>query len=266
MKKILFGFFVALIAVAALPLFAAFEAHVINVTARIENALAVTTDNIDFGTVFPQEHLERLLGIRLSGSFMTEDNADDVDYFIRQKPKCGITTEEGTILIGETTTGHVIPDGQGGYRIDCDPDPRELDQNDDPLPLGSSWGVLPSLCEYISKDGDSDQDPGDENDGTTPSFHVPFTVGTSSVNWLDTKGRLAKSEQDVLDTWVIDLAVPCFGGHCAQDWADFVHEHNPGANPDDYDQDIKNEHKVFGCDLWVEVSGVSRFSTSTLPI
>ena len=29
------------------------------------------------------------------------------------------------------------------------------------------------------------------------------------------------------------------------------------ADPDQYVQDIADEHKVFGCDLWVEVSGVS---------
>jgi len=51
--------------------------------------------------------------------------------------------------------------------------------------------------------------------------------------------------------------VPCFGGYCAQDWADFVHEFNSEANPDDYTQPIANEHKTFGCDLWVEVSGIS---------
>jgi hypothetical protein len=56
---------------------------------------------------------------------------------------------------------------------------------------------------------------------------------------------------------MIDLAVPCFGGYCAQDWADFVHGVNPEANPADFTQPIANEHKVFGCDLWVEVTGVS---------
>ena len=54
---------------AVIPMFAAFEAHVINVTARIENALSVNTDPISFGTVFPQEELDRLIRLSLSKSF-----------------------------------------------------------------------------------------------------------------------------------------------------------------------------------------------------
>ena len=53
-KKLLIGFGALAAALIVLPMFAAFEAHVINVTAKIENALGVVTDAIDFGTVFPQ--------------------------------------------------------------------------------------------------------------------------------------------------------------------------------------------------------------------
>jgi len=53
------------------------------------------------------------------------------------------------------------------------------------------------------------------------------------------------------------LAVPCFGNHCAQDWSDWVASINDSVDPDDYVQPIENEHKVFGCDLWIEVTGVS---------
>src|SRR3989338_5235577 len=119
-KKIVLGIAAAGTALAMLPLFAAFEAHVINVTARIENALAVSTNSIDFGTVFPQEHLNKPLSIRLSSSFMTEPRVDDVEYFIRQKPKCGVTTNNGTVLLGPTATGHVIVNPRnGGVTIDC---------------------------------------------------------------------------------------------------------------------------------------------------
>ena len=243
-------------AAAMLPLFAAFEAHVINVTAKIENALAVSTDAIDFGTVFPQEHLEKPLGIWLSDSFMKEDRVDDVEYFIRQKPKCAVTAENGTVMLPNfpTATGHItVVNGQ--VKIDCGPDPRPLDPTGQPLPTGSTWGVLPSLCPYISKEGE------DRNDGDTPSFHQPWQIVNGQIVWLDTPGRLAKSEQDIKDEWVIDLAVPCFGGFCAQDWADFVHGINPNADPKDYTQPIANEHKIFGCDLWVEVTKVSERPT-----
>ena len=254
MKKVLFGLGALAIALAVIPMFAAFEAHVINVTAKIENALEVTTEHLDFGTVFPQEHLEQQVRVALSQSFFDEDRVDDVEYFIRQKPKCGWTTDEGKVLLGlPTATGHVKPDGNGGYTVDCGPTPTPT-----PAVSPANWGALPLLCPYISKDGEkADQDPIGGIDGVTPSFHKPWTVSTTSVTWLDTMGRLAKSIGDVADTWIIDLAVPCFGGHCAQDWADFVHKHNQTADPNQYTQPIENEHKIFGCDLWIEVNGVS---------
>ena len=258
-KKIALGL-VALVAVAAgVAGLSAFEAHVINVTAKIENALQVSAEALDFGTVFPQEHLAKTVDVALSSSFLAEDRVDDVNYFIRQKPKCGLTNEDGTQLIGPTATGHVVvgdnpatPGVVEEYYIDCGPAP--LDPTGQPLP--GVWGVLPSLCEYISKEGD------DDNDRTTPSFHTPWQVVDGVVRGLDTNGRLAKSENDTSDTWTIDLAVPCFGDHCAQDWADFVHGINPNVNPDDYVLNQNLEHKVFGCDLWIEVTNVSERSNS----
>ena len=112
------------IVIAGAAAFSAFEAHIINVTARIENALNVPVDAIDFGTVFPQEHLEKPLAVSLSQSFLDEDRVDDVSYFIRQKPKCGVTTNGGTVLVGPTGTGHILPnlqtDDPDDFIIDCD--------------------------------------------------------------------------------------------------------------------------------------------------
>ena len=53
MKKVLLVVGAVVIVLVTVPLFAAFEAHVINVTARIENALYVHPESRDFGTVFP---------------------------------------------------------------------------------------------------------------------------------------------------------------------------------------------------------------------
>jgi hypothetical protein len=261
MKKILIGFAGIATAVALIPMFAAFEAHVINVTAKIENALNVPLDHLDFGTVFPQEHLEKELPLTFSQSFLDEDRVDDVEYIIRQKPKCGLTNDNGTQLIGPTATGHIIVDPvTGDVTIDCGPAP--LDDAGAPIP--GNWGVLPNLCPYISKDGGDEDGSEQQNDDILPSFHQPWQiVGTGTdadpfrVEWLDTRGRMSKAAGDMRDLWIIDLAVPCFGGYCAQDWAEFVASHNPQADANEYTQDIADEHKIFGCDLWVEVSGVS---------
>lgn len=247
MKKIFIGFSAMALVIASVPMFAAFEAHVINVTAKIENALTVDTNAINFGTVFPQEHLNKPLTVSLSSSFLEEDRVDDIKYFIRQKPKCGITSENGTVLDhASTKTGHIIPGTGSEYTIDCGTAPRQMSTNE-------TWGVLPSLCPYISKEDDNTPN----NDSSLPSFHEPFTVSGGAVHYNDATGYLAKSAQDVSDTWNIDLAVPCFSGECAQDWASFVTGINNSANPNDYTQPKANEHKIFGCDLWVEVTGVS---------
>lgn len=269
MKRTILSAFVALAAVViALPMFAAFEAHVVNVTARIENALRVPIEYLEFGTVFPQEHLAKPLDINLSQSFIDEDRVDDVEYFIRQKPKCAITRENGTVYDNTVVDGAHIYTGTGHIKfgddpstqvvepsdhmyIDCGPAPRDLAQ-------GETWGVLPNLCPYLSKHSEIvSTEPLTYEDGVLASFHQPWTITGTNITWNDVPGHLAKSNNDVTDNWLIDLAVPCFTKHCAQDWETFVAGINPLANPADYVQPIANEHKVFGCDLWVEVGGIS---------
>jgi hypothetical protein len=49
MKKVFISLAAVGTALAVLPMFAAFEAHVINVTATIENALSVNATPIAFG-------------------------------------------------------------------------------------------------------------------------------------------------------------------------------------------------------------------------
>ena len=235
-KRIAVSFAAAGTALTMLPLFAAFEAHVINVTARIENALSVPVEAINFGTVFPQEQLEENVGIRLSGSFQDEEDADDVEYVIRQKPKC--FDPQAT-----STHGRVTED-ESGENFVCEDEGFEM---------------FPLLCPYLSKHPDGNPEPG--NDGSLDAFHGPISGWDpqDTVN-LQVLGRLAKSDQDFEDTWVIDLKVPCFGDNCGQDWANYVDEINPQADPDAYIQPEENEHEIFGCDLWIEVTGVSRFS------
>src|SRR3989344_2679419 len=183
MKKIFLGLGALALAVALVPMFAAFEAHVINVTAQIENALSVPVTPIAFGTVFPQEHLDQPLNVALSRSFFEENRVDDVEYIIRQKPKCAVTNEDGTQIVGPTWTGHVVVGDNPyttnvteTYYVDCDADrPIEVLQHPNP-----EFWLLPSLCEYISKEGP------DINDGDTASFHKPFQVVNGQVIWLDT--------------------------------------------------------------------------------
>ena len=260
LKKLALGASGIALALATVPMFAAFEAHIINVTARIENALAVNTEAIQFRTGFPQEQLDKKVTIALSGSFMEENRVDDVSYIIRQKPKCGITSQNGQVLDeNSTTSGHPTLGPSDVPFIDCGRAPREL-------VTGETWGPLPLLCPYLSKHPvKTDADP-TTNDGSLNAFHQIGEWQGHQWVWNDVNGYLAKSAQDISDTWNLDLKVPCFKGYCAQDWVAYVSGINPAAatSTDLYVQDPANQHKVFGCDIWFEVTGVSESSEPTL--
>ena len=223
---------------AMLPLFAAFEAHVINVTARIENALYVHPQSLEYGTVFPQEHLDSSFFIAFSDSFSTTNQrrVGKVDYVIKQKPK---PREETVASLGVEAARDLchlnhpanVGDPNDPYYKDC----------------------YPSLCPYLSKHPDNLPSPG--NDTGLPPFHNPeLEVATGTIVKFNGNGTTVGN--DPVDMWTVDLAVPCFNGYCAQDWADFVHGLNPKANPDDYMVPPTLEHQVFGCDLWVEVTKI----------
>ncbi|MBI5816881.1 MAG: hypothetical protein HZB09_00445 [Candidatus Yonathbacteria bacterium] len=226
MKKILLSFGALAAVVIAMPMFAAFEAHVVNVTATIENALQVTSNELAYGTVFPQEAFDKTFGVSLSQSFTAEPSVTGVTYTIRQKPKC-VDSAGAHPLVTE--------DAQGNFAC----------------PAGST--MMPLLCPYLSKHetaGNIEQSSG------INSFHGlpgPWTASTTLATAVF--GSLTK-ETNQSDTWTIDLHVPCFAGSCAQDWAAYVHSQNPDADPSAYMADPRLEHTQFGCDLWLETTGI----------
>lgn len=220
-KKIAVGVASALAILGGVVAMSAFEAHVINVTAKIENALSVTPKEIEFGTVFPQEYLTDTVTVTLSSSFREEGRVDDVDYVIRQKPK-------------PRPDATVPTDYEGSSEEWCHENLPTTEYSDS----DSEWtdylvNCYYPLCEYLSKEPDGT--PG--NDGSLGAFHDM---------WAEVDGRLAKSEDDYEDVWTIDLDVPCFEGMCAQDWT-----HTGYELPADL------ESQMFGCDLWIEVGGIS---------
>ena len=87
MKKILLGLLAIVVVVGGVAGLSAFEAHIINVTAHIENALSLDAYGIDFGTVFPQEYVEKPFTISLSQSFKDETDVASVSYELIQKDK-----------------------------------------------------------------------------------------------------------------------------------------------------------------------------------
>lgn len=264
-KKVILALGALGTAAAILPLFAAFEAHIINVTAKIENALSVQTVPLEFGTVFPEELLLKDFDVQLSGSFLEERRVDDVIYHIKQKDK-------------PRDPAKPVCDASGGNCISSTQFCHENRPEDPGDPADPYYQFcFPNLCPYLSKDSDNDEPQGQDNDGSIGAFHRAEcddgldNDADGEIDWLDdiectskyddsekepgqqglVRGILAKSLQDIVDNWVIDLHVPCFKGNCAQD----------NVIPEDYQLDPRLEHQVFGCDLWVEVEEISE----TLP-
>src|SRR3989344_4583975 len=228
MKKLLVGLLSLAIVVVAMPLFSAFEAHVINVSATIENALFVHPQSREFGTVFPQEYLEQAVFVTFSESFSATDQrrVGTVEYVIKQKPKplaayeaqVGIEAARAWCHDNYPTTPYSSTDTSWqGYLTKC----------------------MPSLCPYLSKTPDGHPSP--SNDTGVLPFHDPFAASSFAT------GKINKFGTDVGDNWIIDLAVPCFRGQCAQDWSAFVAGKNPSVtDPSIYELPSELEHEVFG--------------------
>ena len=102
-KKILLALATVVVIAGGVAALSAWEAHIINVTAKIENALNVSTKEIEFGTVFPQEKLVENIWIRLSNSFLEEDRVDDVEYVIKQKTKFKVFPKADVLFAFDTT-------------------------------------------------------------------------------------------------------------------------------------------------------------------
>lgn len=201
-KKILFSIIAGIVVVGGVAALSAYEAHVINVTAHIENALSVDTYEIDFGTVFPQEYLEREFTISLSDSFLAAARVDDVEYKIVQKPKCKADNPQ------------------------AEPQYKPVDYATHECPLG--YTEMLSLCPFLSK-LPQDEEVGDIGE---PSYYDADTDScpTDQVEPM-ARGILAKSDQDTSDIWTVDLKVPPVDGYVGQDWP----EGCPVVNENDRD-------------------------------
>jgi|GEM_PF-3482430 len=78
-KKLILGLAAVAVVVGGVAAMSAFEAHIINVTAKIENALSVPMPEINFGTVFPEEEFEESFNVVLSESFQEQAECSNVN-------------------------------------------------------------------------------------------------------------------------------------------------------------------------------------------
>lgn len=218
-------------AIITLPLFAAFEAHVINVTASVSNALFVHPQSLQYGLVFPEQHLDTEFFLSLSDQFSITSQVQlgTVNYVIKQKPQCADTNGNLAQVQEQTSATSTI------------------------FVCPSGFTMRPSLCPYLSKEPVIPS----KYASSTPPFHDPnitFTYG--QLTKFGPAGPPITIGNHPAELWNVDLAVPCFTGQCSQDWPSFVHSLNPNADPNLYTANPADHGKIFGCDLWVEVTSI----------
>jgi len=237
-KKILLSLGALLAVVAGVAGFSAWEAHVINVTAHIENALTTHSDPIHFGTVFPQEYLTDNFTVSLSDSFISSQRADYVTYKIVQKPKCDCDYPQ-FLEGGEPNSDYALCT-QGQYAA--------VGYATHECPV--NYSEMKNLCEFLSKLPASANPDGEvgvpsyfnpELEIITPEGPVIMAGCETPINDLAT--GMLKGSDDTSDEWIVDLKVPPVKGYIGQDWpascADWV---------------VPVDGADYGCDLWLEVT------------
>jgi len=86
-KKVLLLVSALLIVFSGVAAVSAYEGHLVNVKAHVENAIGVTDYEVDFGIVFPEEKLETQIYVGLSESFMAQERYSSVEYLVYWEPK-----------------------------------------------------------------------------------------------------------------------------------------------------------------------------------
>jgi hypothetical protein len=105
-KKALLLVSALLIVFSGVAAVSAYEGHLVNIKAHVENAIGVETYEFDLGTYFPQERVQNELGIGLSESFIAQDRVSTVEYKLCWELKP---------IPADQTDNVCDPDGDGYY-------------------------------------------------------------------------------------------------------------------------------------------------------
>lgn len=121
MKKVVLVLGALVIVLSGVAMVSAYEAHVVNVTAHVENAMDVRATEIDFGTVFPEEWLLKEFTLGTSDSFCAEsqDRVGRIWYsiYVEWKPITGTPNYYpwlGDALYIGIDSQNPLPAGAGG--------------------------------------------------------------------------------------------------------------------------------------------------------
>jgi len=81
-KKVILIITAILMVASGVAAVSAYEPHTVNVLAKVENAISVSTNETDFGTVFPEEWLSQHFTANLSGSFCEQERVNSVNITV----------------------------------------------------------------------------------------------------------------------------------------------------------------------------------------
>ena len=171
MKKVILIITAIVMVASGVAAVSAYEAHTVNVKATVENALLVSTNETDFGVVFPEEWVEQHFTANLSDSFYLQERVDSVNISVYAEHKddgeggyypwlgealyLKINTSTG--YIGPNTTG---PDGATEAKdVDGNQMQAVLDKTTDPeFDIGVYLDV-PVFFDYYNSATDVDNKP-----------------------------------------------------------------------------------------------------------
>ncbi len=103
MKRIIFLVAALLTVFSGIAAVTAYEGHMVDVKAHVENALMVQTDDVNFGTMFPEQEKETQFQVSLSESFRAQTAISTINYKMYWEPKA---------IYG----GALDPDGDGLFQ------------------------------------------------------------------------------------------------------------------------------------------------------
>jgi hypothetical protein len=180
MKKVLLVLGALVMVLSSVAMVSAYEAHIINVTTKVENAMRTPVSPIEFGTVFPQEWILKDFKVGTSGSFCAENQTrvTEINYSIFAEWK--VLSDNGTPADTSDDTYYPwLGDAlYVGVNVLSDADKKPEDAGGKMKLIGDAPATQPGVVGPVISDNLSKSDANPNlNDWITLGLDVPVFEG-----------------------------------------------------------------------------------------